>query len=57
MIETLLQLKPESEWRDGMTVDKLIDELDATVDLPGVTNAWVMPIKTSAATWTARPTA
>ncbi|WP_242476781.1 efflux RND transporter permease subunit [Halochromatium glycolicum] len=46
MIETLIQLKPESEWRDGMTVDKLIDELDATVDLPGVTNAWVMPIKT-----------
>ena len=46
MIETLIQLKPESEWRDGMTVDKLIEELDATVDLPGVTNAWVMPIKT-----------
>ena len=46
MIETLIQLKPESEWRPGMTVDKLIDELDATVDLPGVTNAWVMPIKT-----------
>ncbi|NBC47507.1 MAG: CusA/CzcA family heavy metal efflux RND transporter, partial [Gammaproteobacteria bacterium] len=46
MIETLIQLKPESEWRAGMTVDKLIDELDATVDLPGVTNAWVMPIKT-----------
>ena len=46
MIETVIQLKPESEWRPGMTVDKLIDELDATVDLPGVTNAWVMPIKT-----------
>jgi Cu(I)/Ag(I) efflux system membrane protein CusA/SilA len=46
MIETLIQLKPESEWRAGMTVDKLIDELDRTVDLPGVTNAWVMPIKT-----------
>ncbi|MBK5968299.1 MULTISPECIES: efflux RND transporter permease subunit [Thiorhodovibrio] len=46
MIETLIQLKPMSEWRDGMTLDKLIDELDATVDLPGVTNAWVMPIKT-----------
>jgi Cu(I)/Ag(I) efflux system membrane protein CusA/SilA len=46
MIETLIQLKPESEWRPGMTLDKLIDELDATVDLPGVTNAWVMPIKT-----------
>jgi len=46
MIETLIQLKPEDQWREGMTVDKLIDELDATVDLPGVTNAWVMPIKT-----------
>jgi Cu(I)/Ag(I) efflux system membrane protein CusA/SilA len=46
MIETLIQLKPEPEWRPGMTIDKLIDELDATVDLPGVTNAWVMPIKT-----------
>jgi len=46
MIETLVQLKPESEWREGMTVDKLIAELDRTVDFPGVTNAWVMPIKT-----------
>jgi Cu(I)/Ag(I) efflux system membrane protein CusA/SilA len=46
MIETVIQLKPEDQWRDGMTVDKLIDELDRTVDLPGVTNAWVMPIKT-----------
>jgi Cu(I)/Ag(I) efflux system membrane protein CusA/SilA len=46
MIETLIQLRPESEWRPGMTLDTLIDELDATVDLPGVTNAWVMPIKT-----------
>jgi Cu(I)/Ag(I) efflux system membrane protein CusA/SilA len=46
MIETVIQLKPESEWRAGMTVDMLIEELDRTVDLPGVTNAWVMPIKT-----------
>ncbi|MEA3277524.1 MAG: efflux RND transporter permease subunit [Pseudomonadota bacterium] len=46
MIETLIQLKPESEWRPGMTVDRLIEELDRTVDFPGVTNAWVMPIKT-----------
>jgi len=46
MIETLIQLKPESEWRPGMTIDKLIAELDRTVDFPGVTNAWVMPIKT-----------
>ena len=46
MIETVIQLKPEDQWRPGMTVEALIDELDATVDLPGVTNAWVMPIKT-----------
>ncbi len=46
MIETVIQLKPEDQWRPGMTIDALIDELDATVDLPGVTNAWVMPIKT-----------
>ena len=45
MIETTIQLKPESEWRPGMTTDKLIEQLDAVVQLPGVTNAWVMPIK------------
>jgi Cu(I)/Ag(I) efflux system membrane protein CusA/SilA len=46
MIETVIQLKPQSEWRTGMTVDKLIAELDRTLDFPGLTNAWVMPIKT-----------
>jgi Cu(I)/Ag(I) efflux system membrane protein CusA/SilA len=46
MIETLIQLKPKSEWRPGMTIQKLIRELDASIDFPGVTNAWVMPIKT-----------
>ncbi len=46
MIETFIQLKPEVEWRKGMTVEKLITELDNLVDFPGVTNAWVMPIKT-----------
>jgi copper/silver efflux system protein len=46
MVETLIQLKPRSEWREGMTLETLIAELDATVALPGVTNAWVMPIKT-----------
>ncbi len=46
MIETVIQLKPRSEWRAGMTVERLIAELDATVKFPGVTNAWVMPIKT-----------
>jgi len=46
MIETIIQLKPEDEWREGLTVAKLIEELDQLVDFPGVTNAWVMPIKT-----------
>ena len=46
MIETLIQLKPEDQWRPGMTIEGLIEELDATVRFPGVTNAWVMPIKT-----------
>lgn len=45
MIETTIQLKPESEWRPGMTTEKLIAELDSIVKLPGVSNAWVMPIK------------
>jgi Cu(I)/Ag(I) efflux system membrane protein CusA/SilA len=45
MAETVINLKPESEWRPGMTVDKLIAELDRTVQIPGVSNAWTMPIK------------
>ncbi|MCG9740286.1 efflux RND transporter permease subunit [Shewanella insulae] len=46
MIESFIQLKPKSEWRDGVTTESLKKELDALVKLPGVTNAWVMPIKT-----------
>lgn len=46
MIETFIQLKPKDEWREGMTTEKLKQELDQIVKLPGVTNAWVMPIKT-----------
>lgn len=46
MIETFIQLKPRAEWREGMTTEKLKKELDSLVKLPGVTNAWVMPIKT-----------
>jgi Cu(I)/Ag(I) efflux system membrane protein CusA/SilA len=46
MIETTIMLKPVDEWRPGMTIQKLIKELDETVRLPGVTNAWTMPIKT-----------
>ncbi|SEF96284.1 efflux RND transporter permease subunit [Marinobacterium lutimaris] len=46
MIETFIQLKPRGEWREGVTTDSLRQELDALVKYPGVTNAWVMPIKT-----------
>ena len=46
MIETTITLKPETEWREGMTMDKLVRELDAAIDFPGLTNAWTMPIKT-----------
>ena len=46
MIETFIQLKDRSEWREGMTTELLKKELDNLVKLPGLTNAWVMPIKT-----------
>jgi Cu(I)/Ag(I) efflux system membrane protein CusA/SilA len=46
MIETTITLKPPEEWRPGMTLQKLIAELDEAVRLPGLTNAWTMPIKT-----------
>ena len=46
MIETFIQLKPQSEWREGMTTELLRAELDKLVKFPGLTNAWVMPIKT-----------
>ena len=46
MIETVIQLKPRSEWRAGMTPGKLRAELDKAVQYTGLTNAWVMPIKT-----------
>ncbi len=45
MFETVINLKPESEWRPGMTVDKLIAEMDQAMQIPGVSNAWTMPIK------------
>ena len=46
MVETFIQLKPKDQWRDGMTTEKLKKELDALVKFPGLTNAWVYPIKT-----------
>ena len=45
MFETVINLKPESEWRAGLTTDKLIAELDQALQFPGVSNAWTMPIK------------
>ena len=46
MIETFIQFKPKDQWREGMTTEKLKQELDTLVKFPGLTNAWVMPIKT-----------
>jgi len=46
MIETFIQLKPKTQWREGMTTEKLKEEFNKLVTFPGVTNAWVMPIKT-----------
>jgi Cu(I)/Ag(I) efflux system membrane protein CusA/SilA len=45
MFETVITLKPESEWRPGMTVEKLIADMDKALQFPGVSNAWTMPIK------------
>jgi copper/silver efflux system protein len=45
MFETTITLRPERDWRPGMTYDRLIAELDSLVRLPGVTNAWTMPIR------------
>jgi len=45
MFETVINLKPESEWRAGMTIDKLIAELDQALQIPGIANSWTMPIK------------
>ncbi|WP_180129332.1 efflux RND transporter permease subunit [Rhodoferax sp. BLA1] len=45
MFETVINLKPESEWRAGLTMDKLIAEMDKALQFPGVANSWTMPIK------------
>jgi len=44
MIETIILLKPKSEWRKGMTKDSIINELNAKMQIPGVTNGWTQPI-------------
>ncbi len=46
MIETVIQLKPRDQWRDGVTTESLRQQLDQLIQFPGLTNAWVMPIKT-----------
>ncbi len=45
MIETVIELKPKDQWRPGVTYESLVDEMDQTLQFPGVTNAWTMPIK------------
>jgi copper/silver efflux system protein len=45
MFETIVNLKPESQWRSGMTLEKLVAEMDSSLQFPGVSNAWTMPIK------------
>ncbi len=45
MVETTIRLKPEKLWPKGLTVEKLIDEMDAALKFPGLTNSWTMPIK------------
>ena len=46
MIETTITLKPQDQWRPGMTIEKLVEEMDKAIQFPGLTNAWTMPIKT-----------
>jgi Cu(I)/Ag(I) efflux system membrane protein CusA/SilA len=45
MFETVINLKPQEEWRSGMTIDKLIGEMNKALQFPGVANSWTMPIK------------
>jgi len=45
MFETVINLKPESEWRPGMNIDKLIAEMDKALQFPGIANSWTMPIR------------
>lgn len=45
MFETVITLKPESQWRPGMTTEKLVAEMDKALQMPGVSNAWTMPLR------------
>ena len=51
MTETVINLKPESEWRPGVTIEALQAEMDEALRLPGVSNAWTMPIKARITCW------
>ncbi|MCW8818302.1 MAG: CusA/CzcA family heavy metal efflux RND transporter, partial [Ignavibacteriaceae bacterium] len=46
MIETTIRLKPQDQWPEGMTPEKLVDQMNNAIQIPGLTNAWTMPIKT-----------
>ena len=46
MIETTIRLKPQDKWREGMTPEKLVEQMNNAIQIPGLTNAWTMPIKT-----------
>ncbi len=46
MLETVIQLKPRDQWRDGMTMNKIKQQLDQRVQIPSLNNAWLMPIRT-----------
>jgi Cu(I)/Ag(I) efflux system membrane protein CusA/SilA len=45
MFETTIQFKPHEQWRPGMTQEKLVEELDRVVRVPGLTNIWIPPIR------------
>ncbi|MEI6557615.1 MAG: CusA/CzcA family heavy metal efflux RND transporter [Rhodospirillaceae bacterium] len=45
MFETVINLKPESEWRPGLTIDRLVAEMDQALQMPGISNAWTMPLR------------
>ncbi|MGQ9644834.1 MAG: efflux RND transporter permease subunit, partial [Ignavibacterium sp.] len=46
MVETTIRLKPQDQWRSGITPEKLVEEMNNAIQIPGLTNAWTMPIKT-----------
>lgn len=45
MFETTIQLKPRDEWREGVTLDEIVEELDSRLQIPGLANVWVQPIR------------